>query len=98
VAGYGFAYNPPYALSTTIIRQPGPVPFQGVVGVRAIGDAVQLRQQRCHLPGYGRRPCLACEGIDGKFDNGFFRQAGGASQPFDLCDNNRICDLQCNAM
>jgi hypothetical protein len=64
------------------------------MGVGAIGDAVQLRQQRRHLPGYGRRPYLDCEGIDGPFDDGCFRHTGGASQPLDLCDNNGICDLQ----
>ena len=66
------------------------------MGVRAIGDAVQLRQQRRHLPGYGRSPGLARERIDGSFDNGCFREADGASQPFDLCDNNGICDLECH--
>ena len=60
----------------------------------AIGDAVQLRQKRRHLPGCGRGLGLACKGIDGAFDDGCFSQAGGASQPFDLCDNNGICDLQ----
>jgi hypothetical protein len=64
------------------------------MGVRSIGHAVQLRQERRHLPGYDRRAGLACEGIDGTFDDGCFCQAGGASQPFDLCDNNGICDLQ----
>jgi hypothetical protein len=66
------------------------------MGVRAIGDAVQLRQQRRHLPGLGRRSSLACESIDGAFDDGCFRQASGARQPFDLCDNDGICDLQCH--
>jgi hypothetical protein len=66
------------------------------MGIRAIGDAVQLRQQRRHLPGCGRRPGLACEGIDGTFDHGCFCHTGGASQPFNLCDNHGICDLQCH--
>jgi hypothetical protein len=64
------------------------------MGVRAIGDAVQLSQQRHHLPGHRSRPGLACESIDGAFDDSCFRQAGGARQPFDLCDNDGICDLQ----
>jgi hypothetical protein len=64
------------------------------MGVRAIGDSVQLRQQRRHLPGSGGRLGLACEGIDGTFNDGCFCQAGGASQPFDLCNNNGICNLQ----
>jgi len=66
------------------------------MGVRAIGDAVQLRQQRRHSAGYGRSLDLACEGVDGTFDDGRFREAGGARQPFDLGHNNGICDLKCH--
>jgi hypothetical protein len=64
------------------------------VGVRAVGDAVQLGQQDFRAAGVGGALGFAGEMVDRAFDDCGFGEAGGSGEALDLCDDGGVGDLQ----